>query len=186
MTVDPSTPGLTDEERSQFIEDMEKKHGERTTAEIVPDNSGISTNSQQPGIEPGIIIWDSTEHIEKTNFNGTTIVESDNYAALYETSVYRRGGGEQYYFYWLWSSARSGSGFGWTGSISEFYNHINLLNDGDITVYDPSSDIKRNGTEVTVSANVSGEIQLEVSVLPQASKERSTSIRMSSVRILIK
>lgn len=156
MTVDPDTTGMSDAERADFLDRMSRKYGEEVASSITP-GGGVSTQGQQPGVEPGTLIWDDDEHLEVKNGVGDVLIESDNYAALYETDVYKNGGSEQYYFYWLWSSAQSINHGYVEGNIKDFWNHINIQNDGDVTVYDPGGDITRNGTEVTVGASVSGE-----------------------------
>lgn len=156
MTVGPDASGMSDSERADFLDRMSRKYGEEAAASITPGD-GVSTQGQQPGVEPGSLVWDDDEHLEVENGIGDVLIESDNYAALYETDVYKDGGTEQYYFYWLWSSAQSINHGYVEGNIKDFWNHINLQNDADVTVYDPGGDITRNGTEVTVGASVSGE-----------------------------
>ncbi|ELZ03941.1 hypothetical protein [Natrialba asiatica] len=162
MEVDPSTRGLTDGERTAFVNDMSDKYGQEIAERIVPDGhesadgGDIGTQGQMPGLEPGSLVWDDDEHLEVDNPYGQTLVESDNYAALYETNVYKDGGNDRYYIYWLWSAAQSIDHINITGNIKEFWNHIDLTNSADVTVYDPGGDVTKNGIPVTVSASVSG------------------------------
>lgn len=163
MEVDPSTSGMSDRERIAFIERMTEKHGQAAANRIRPsgresaDGEDVRTQGQMPGLSPGELVWDDDEHLEVDNPYGQTLVESDNYAALYETDVHTEDGNDQYYFYWLWSSAQSKDHLNVTGDIREFWNHIDLTNSADVVVYDPGGDKKRNGMTVTVSASVSGQ-----------------------------
>lgn len=156
IAVDPSTPGLDDRERQKFVENMRQKYGDAAADSIEPSGEA-SVEGQQPGISPGNLVWDSTQPLEVKNGIGDVLVESDNYAALYETDVYKDDGDKRYYFYWLWSSAQAIDQGYVEGNIKKFWNHINLQNYADVTTYDPGGDIKKNGIPVTVSASVSGQ-----------------------------
>lgn len=141
-SVGPDATGLTDDERADFRDRMAERYGEEAAASIVPVD-GPDVRLPQPGMEPERLVWDATEALTATDGSGDPVVESDNYAALYETDV-DDDEGNRYYLHWLWSSARPASGA--DARVRTVWNHVDLTNDADVTVYDPAGDRSANGT----------------------------------------
>lgn len=141
-SVGPDATGLTDDERADFLDRMTERYGEEAAASIVPVDDP-DARLPRPGIEPDRLVWDATEALTATDGSGDTAVESDNYAALYETDA-DDDEGQRYYLYWLWSSARPANGD--AGRVRTVWNHVDLTNDADVTVYDPAGDRSANGT----------------------------------------
>lgn len=141
MKVGPSSTGLTDDERNQYINRMSDTYGSSAAERIIPGDGDMILDSQP--FEPTELVWDNTGPLEVTDSSDTTIMRSDNYAALYETNVEND---DDYYLYWLWSGARPRKASDWTGEIRGLWSHIDLTNGGDITTYAPGSDMKDNGT----------------------------------------
>jgi len=156
VSVDPSTPGLTDRERQDFVRQMAKRYGKEAAANIKPDPK-VSADGQQPGVEPGSILWDNTENLKVKNGFGDTLAEADYYTALYDTDVIKEGTDQEYFFYWMWSSAGSIDQGYVEGNLKKFWSYVGLQGSGETTTYDPGSDTSMNGVPVTVSASVSGE-----------------------------
>lgn len=156
MRIDPSTPGMTDREREDFVRRMTKRYGESAAATIRPDPA-VSADGQQPGVTPGSILWDNSEYLSVSNGYGDKLAEADYYTALYDTDVIKEGTDQEYFFYWLWSSAGSIDQGYVEGNLKNFWSYVGLNGSGDTTTYDPGSDTSGGGIPVTVSASVSGE-----------------------------
>lgn len=151
--VGPDATGMTDGERADFVGRMSETYG-AAAAELITPRESSAARVPQPGATFETLVWDATEALTAGDSNdsgdfgnsGDSVVASDNYAALYETDLNGEDD-DRYYVHWLWSSAHPRSGAdGTDGTISTVWNHIDLTNGADITVYDPAGDRSTNGT----------------------------------------
>lgn len=143
-SVGPDATGLTDDERADFVGRMAETYGSEAAELLIPvENPDART--PQPGATFDTLVWDATEALTADDFDDS-VVASDNYAALYETDLNGEDD-DRYYVYWLWSSARpAGGADGTDGTVTTVWNHVDLTNGADVTVYDPAGDRSMNGT----------------------------------------
>ncbi len=139
-TVGPDTGGLTGAEREQYVDRMAERYGSWAADDIVPDATSLD-QSLQPGIASGDVIWDGEQTLAVTDSSGTTLAESDNYAAIYE-SEQSTSLDEDVYVYWLWSCTRLRE----ADELRGLWSHVDVSGGGDVLVYDPGGDVTDNGT----------------------------------------
>ncbi|ELZ03940.1 hypothetical protein [Natrialba asiatica] len=140
ISVGPDATGLTDDKRERYTDRMAETYGLSAAEKIIPDIADLNRRLQ-PGLALSNLVWDDTQSLTVTNSSGATLVESDNYAALYENEQ-SSSSTEGHYVYWLWSCARPQE----ANELRELWSHIDVTGGGDVMVYDPGGDVSDNGT----------------------------------------
>ncbi|MFC3960147.1 hypothetical protein [Halovivax cerinus] len=137
MTAGPDDDGLTDDERTRYVDRMVDRYGSAAAERI---GSGPEPVDLGPGVTLGDRRWADEHSLVVTDSSGDALAESDNYAAVYE-NVYPSSMEEDRYVYWLWSAARPADGC----VLRECWSHVDL-SDSDVLLYDPGGDRQDNGT----------------------------------------